>query len=419
MLSLFMFWLPLVLIAVGVYMSKQRKSEIIGKLLALFCAAIVTFFVGFVAFIIVSFSSVYADYHIVIILILGIAVLLFVSGALWGWVNKKFVYIPLSVIAVSCLLTYVGLIVYEQYINNIPTVQESYGLWAEYEPYAKYSKVAELGEESNLVLEGDVPKMDGATALYPVYSAFAKAVYPRELLDLAEGYSIYSNEYLRCNTTKDAYYNIVTGDVDIIFVAAPSAEQKQFARENGVELIYTPIGKEAFVFFVNSKNPIESLSVEQIQDIYSGKITAWEELGIKKLGDIKAFQREEGSGSQSALIRIMSEKELMKAPEEDVITGMGGIITKTADYKNFKNAIGYSFRFYSTEMVEESDIKLLNIEGIAPDIENIENGTYPLASHFYAVTRSNMTDNTQKLLDWILSEQGQKLIELAGYTPIK
>ena len=63
-----------------------------------------------------------------------------------------------------------------------------------------------------------------------------------------------------------------------------------------MEFEFTPIGKEAFVFFVNAKNPIEDITVEQIRKIYAGEITRWEELGVKGMGKIRAFQRSEGSG---------------------------------------------------------------------------------------------------------------------------
>ena len=115
----------------------------------------------------------------------------------------------------------------------------------------------------------------------------------------------------------------------------------------------------------------------------------------------------------------MGKESLAEAPSERVIADMGGIIQKTADYKNYKNAIGYSFRFYSTEMVANNKIKLISIDGVYPSIENIENGTYPLASYFYAVTRSDAEGNTIKLLEWICGEQGQKIIEQTGYTPLK
>ena len=71
--------------------------------------------------------------------------------------------------------------------------------------------------------------------------------------------------------------------------------------------------------------------MEQIRNIYSGEITRWDELGVKGMGKIKAFQRSEGSGSQSTLEKLMEGKELMEAPKEDVVDMMAGIIDRTAD----------------------------------------------------------------------------------------
>ena len=133
----------------------------------------------------------------------------------------------------------------------------------------------------------------------------------------------------------------------------------------------------------------------------------------------RAFQRDEDSGSQSALIRLMGGVPLAEPPMEDVVDGMAGIISRTADYKNYKNAIGYSFRFYSTEMIKNGRIKLLSVDGVPPTLENIENGTYPLTSEFYAVTRSDASENTKKMLSWITSPQGMSLVEKTGYIPIK
>ena len=77
--------------------------------------------------------------------------------------------------------------------------------------------------------------------------------------------------------------------------------------------------------------------VDEIKKIYSGQITDWEDLGVDGLGNIKAFQRDAGSGSQSTLEKLMAGEKLMTPPKEDVIGGMGEIIEKTADYKNYKN----------------------------------------------------------------------------------
>lgn len=79
---------------------------------------------------------------------------------------------------------------------------------------------------------------------------------------------------------------------------------------------------------------------------------------------------------------------------------------------------GFSFRFYTTALMKGFDVRLLAVDGVTPTVENIENGSYPLASSFYAVTRSDADENTRALVAWILGEQGQALIRKTGYTPV-
>ena len=336
-------------------------------------------------------------------------------GLMAGWFTwKRFLLWLLCALAV--VGTLVGTTLWERHLREI-SMPESFN-YRDYLPFREESPVAKL-EESTLRFgeESVLPRMDGATALYPVYAAFAQATYPETLADWERGEV---GQLVNCTTTSNAYRKLVDGNCDIIFVAGPSKEQEEYAKEQGVELTYTPIGREAFVFFVNPKNPIDGMTLEQIRGVYSGKITRWSDLGVRGLGKILAFQRSEGSGSQTALERfVMGDTPLMPAKKETVMGGMGGIVEQVSSYKNHRNAIGYSFRFYCTGLMRDFDVKLLEIEGVAPTVENIENGTYPLASYFYAVTRSDADENTLRLLDWILSPQGQKLVEKSGYTPLE
>lgn len=406
------------LVVTGAIFLKKGVRPLVGKILLAIAAAGAVAFAALFAVIMVSFGSVNADILSVLICIIAVLVMLAVIGALWGFIKKKQFYIPLICCFVICIGSMVGINIHQSYIDSIPTVGEGSSVLYDYSPFMENSKIAKLDEESSLKITENLPVLDGATALYPVYAAFARAVYPEEVFANEQGWNKYDNEYLYCSTTAHAYERIVTGEADIIFVASPSEEQAQVAKDCGVELVFTPVGREAFVFFVNSKNPIEDIALEDVRKIYSGEITRWSELGVDGFGKIRAFQREEGSGSQSTLEKLMADKTLIKPLEEDVVSGMGGIIRRTADYKNYKNAIGYSFRFYSTEMVKNDMVKLLRINGAEPTLENIENGTYPIASEFYAVTRSDATENTLKLLEWVQGEQGQRLVELTGYTPI-
>lgn len=404
-------------IALGIYLIASKKQIVVGRIMIILVTAACMFVLTIVGMLILGFSTVHSKFYSIILIIAAILIIAIISCAVCSVFKKKVVFIPLLSGILTCIVTATGFYLYQVYIDNIPTVKENENLLSQYAPYIEKSKAVMLNETANLSLSADFPKMDGATALYPIYSAFAKAVYPKELLSSIAVYEK-DNAYLKCSKTTGAYKSIVTGESDIIFVAAPSVQQQEFAKKNGVELVYTPIGKEAFVFFVNVKNPINNISIEEIQKIYTGEITSWEQLGVHGMGAIKAFQRPEDSGSQSALIRLMNGKQLMQPPKNDVVGGMGGIISKTADYKNFKNAVGYSFRFYATEMAANNQIKLLSVNGVYPNIQNIENGTYPITSDFYAVTRKDSTENTKLVLEWIQGEQGQKIIAQTGYTPI-
>ncbi|MFB5089233.1 substrate-binding domain-containing protein [Psychrobacillus sp. PGGUH221] len=320
--------------------------------------------------------------------------------------KRKVIFISFGIIAI--LVSTVPAIKYE-YTKRIEMVDAEVNIYV-YKPFSDSREVATLEEASTLQLKDQLPRMDGATALYPLYSAFVQATYPEN------DYYPYDSAVM-VNTTPDAYDNLIYGKVDMIFVAAPSEAQLTKAKQQGKELELTPIGREAFVFFVNQKNKVNGLTMEQIKDIYSGKVTNWKGVGGAD-DSIRAFQRPADSGSQTALENLMGDTSIMEAPSEDIATGMGGIINEVSQYKNFKNAIGYTFRFYSTEMVGNEKIKLLEIDGVAPTKETIRSGAYPIASEFYIVTAGSDNPNVEKMIEWILSEQGQKLLEKAGYVPI-
>ena len=341
----------------------------------------------------------------------GVVVELIFIAFIWNLWRIKEVKVSVLALLVVSVLSFPSIATYNYYYENIFTMKEENTYL--YNPARENSKAVNLDEPSILTFTEDVPRMNGATALYPIYASFAKAVYPEGIW---EDYGYHG--YLDYGGSDTVYDMIISGEADIAFAAYPSEQQLADAAANGVELQLTPIGSEAFVFFVNKANKIDNITIDQIKGIYSGEITNWSELGADN-SEIKAFQRNKGSGSQSALERLMGETPIMEAPAEDYIDLMSGIVAIVADYKNYRNSIGYSFRFYTTTMFRNNRIKLLSVNGVYPSEENIRNGTYPLTSNFYAVTTQNATENTKKLVDWILSEQGQEIIEKVGYTPIK
>ncbi|MBP5639098.1 MAG: substrate-binding domain-containing protein [Victivallales bacterium] len=294
--------------------------------------------------------------------------------------------------------------------GRFPVVEQQVAWW-QYRPYAENNKLVKIKMPEGFLLDGnDLPKMDGAYALYPIYAALAQAMYPREL---ANDYS-----YVGLNGSDEIYRKLIDGKCDMIFALAPSKLQQEEAEKAGLTYEMTPFCRDAFVFYVNANNPIDNLTTEQIKAIYSGQVTNWRQIHDNWDTKIIAFQRNEGSGSQTTLQRLMGDTPIMQPLKEDRVGGMGDIINDTANYRNFRSALGFSFRFYATELLKNNKIKLLSIDGFAPTVENIRNESYPHIATAYIVTVRPRTENIRKITDFLLSPEGQELVEKTGYVPI-
>ncbi len=280
------------------------------------------------------------------------------------------------------------------------------GMYLPHEPGSDLVRI-----DSSLKLTDNLPVLDGAAALLPVYAAFVDAVYPKGSVTYEGGTFCDDNYYgenfavdsaMQYKNTVRGYKAIVDGETDILFCAAPSAEQKSYAEQQGVELVYVPIGLEGFVFFVNENNPVDSLAVEEVRGIYAGEYTNWAQLGGANRM-INPVTRLAGSGSQSAMDAFMAGTPIaQKSPL--AITGA---------------SIGFSFRYYMDGIVGNQNVKMLSLNGVYPSAENIQNGTYPIIAKFYAIYRAdNDNPNIPVLIDWILSEEGQTIIAQTGYVPI-
>lgn len=278
-----------------------------------------------------------------------------------------------------------------------------------YLPFEEGSDLPSI--QSSLKLTDDLPVLDGAAALVPVYAAIIHNVYPKGCVTYEGGEFSDDNYYgenfaadsaMQYKNTVRGYQAIVDGTTDILFCAAPSAEQKQYAEDNGVELVYVPIGLEAFVFFVNENNPVDDLTVEQIRKIYACEYTNWSSVGgANRI--INPITRLKGSGSQTMFEAFMGDCEIGKKSPL-AITGA---------------SIGFSFRYYMDGIVENDSVKMLSLSGVYPSAENIQNRSYPVVAQFYAIYRAdNDNENIQTLIDWILSDEGQTLIEECGYVRI-
>lgn len=319
--------------------------------------------------------------------------------------DKKKLASQLAVIfLVIALFAGLDLGIYHLFIKRVishdsPGMQKMKVEVSDYVPFTGSDKLFPAVNAARL--EGDIPRIDGATALLPVYGGFVESIYPKDSVKF-DGEKFLPESAMHYSNTKGAYKDIVDGNADIIVCAQPSDEQLKYAADKGVELEMVRIGSEAFVFIVNDTNPVSDITLDQIRGIYSGKIKSWKELGGKNV-QIAAMQRVKGSGSQTALEKIMGDEPIVK------------------DYTTlFGSPIGFSFRYYVTGMLGAGGVKILTINGVEPNPKTIADNSYPISQGVYAIYRKGETNgNVKRTIDFMLSPEGQKIVEQSGYIPLK
>lgn len=275
---------------------------------------------------------------------------------------------------------------------------------------------------------GGYPSIDGSTVCVPMAMELARQLLNMEEDDLTG--------FVSFSTTHYAYERLIsrapnptvtilsrnemmddTHPVDLLLATEPSDEELAMAEEAGVELVKVPFCYDAFVFLVNAKNPVDSLTVQQIRDIYIGKTRLWEDVGGEDGLTIVPFEREKNSGSQTAMENlVMQGVPLTGAVPNEIVTSMGGLIKRVGDYDNGLNSLGYSYLYYVDALYHSGETKVLSIDGIAPTPENLRSGAYPFSTCYYAVYRKGDL-NAAAFATWLVSEAGQRCVQQAGYIP--
>ena len=260
-----------------------------------------------------------------------------------------------------------------------------------------------------LYTDENYPEVDGSTATIPLAEAFEGNFKEKNIDEIEVNHS----------KTHQAYERLINKEVDLILVTSPSEDELELAQEKGIELEVTKVVNEGFVFFLNKDNPVDSLTLEQIQKIYSGEITNWKEVGGND-EVIFAYQRPANSGSQTGMINlVMKDKKLAEPPKENIAMSMADIIDAVSNYENKTSSIGYSYYYYANTMYLSDEIKLLKVNGVEPTNETIKNGEYPILTAYYIVNRKGDLGEAESLKENMLSSRGQKVAEQAGYVPLQ
>ena len=256
------------------------------------------------------------------------------------------------------------------------------------------------------------PRLDGSTSTAPLGRAIASVLLGESEDDVAD--------LIHFSRTSESFRQLMQGNSDLLIVAEPNPNVLDELDAAGFEIQMEPFANDGLVFVVNADNPVDSLTVEQLRDIYTGKITNWKEVGGDDL-EIAPFQRNAESGSQVLMEKlVMDGQAMMEPPEGYMLSEMGTLMEAVRSYDNSASAIGYSVFYYASDMEMASGLKILRVDGVNPSADAIRSGEYPLRNHYYVAMAANTPDDdlTSILYHWILSQEGQKLVDQMGYASV-
>jgi phosphate transport system substrate-binding protein len=214
--------------------------------------------------------------------------------------------------------------------------------------------------------------------------------------------------------------SLINGTADIANASREmKSEEVKAAQTNGITPVEFVVARDAIAVVVNPSNPVRALNLQQISDIYTGKITNWREVG----GDdrpIVLLSRESNSGTYvyvlENVIRMGDPKsKLLFTPDTLLMPSSEGISTEV---RQNPNAVGYDGLGYVTP-----DQKVLAVARdagspyVLPSVATVNNGTYPISRPLYMYTIGEPSGQVKAYLDWVLGP-GQKLVSKLGFVPL-
>lgn len=208
---------------------------------------------------------------------------------------------------------------------------------------------------------------------------------------------------------------LINGSTEIANSSRPikPAEMEKIKAKYNKNSIEIACAKDGLSIFLNKANPVSELTIAQLGDMFSGKITNWKQVGGPD-AKIQLYGRESSSGTFEFFKEHVVKTDF--AATCQTLPGTAAIINAV---KKDKLGIGYGGAAYA-EGVKDCKVKKdAKSKGVLPTAATIKNKTYPIARYLYMYLKAKPTGETKKFIDWILSAEGQKVIVEVGYYPIK
>lgn len=215
---------------------------------------------------------------------------------------------------------------------------------------------------------------------------------------------------------------LLNGTVDIANASRQIKEEEvETAKSNGIDPLEHIIARDAIAVIVNPENPVNELTLQQIADIYSGKMSNWTEVGGEDRPIVR-LSRETNSGTHVYFLETVlrlgdSEDKTLFSMDTLLLPSSEGIISEV---RQNPNAIGYDGLGYVPD-----DLKTIAIaeeEGgayVLPSIPTVNDKSYPIARDLYMYTNGEPEGLLKEYLDWILSPEAQQIVADLGFVPVK
>jgi phosphate transport system substrate-binding protein len=209
---------------------------------------------------------------------------------------------------------------------------------------------------------------------------------------------------------------LLNGTTDIAESSRPmkAEERADFKRKFGREAVEVVVALDAVAAYVHQENPLSEISVAQLRDIYTGRVTNWQELGGAP-GRIILYSRENNSGTYEYFKEhVMAKADF--AAQTQTLSGTSAVINAVS---KDRLGVGYGGIGYA------AGVKILPVKkdasspAVAPTAETVENGTYPISRELYFYLPAAPQGEVKKFIDWALGPAGQEIVKEEKYFPVR
>ncbi|TCD48437.1 phosphate ABC transporter substrate-binding protein [Chlorobium sp. N1] len=239
--------------------------------------------------------------------------------------------------------------------------------------------------------------MDGSTTVGPIAKSFA-AYFTK-----TTGTEVTVSESGSGNGAK----SIINGTCDIANMSrAMKDKEVAAAKAKGVNPVEHVVALDGIAVVVNPSNRVQNLTLAQIRDIYSGKVTNWNQVGGPSAAIVK-IQRESNSGTQDTFKHLVMGKAYPISKRAETQASNGAVKSRVASTPAAIGFVGLGF--------VDGSVKAVKVNGVTPSVETVKDGSYPISRPLFMYTNGEPTGVVKQFIDLNQTSAGMRMISELGF----